>query len=153
MSLPLLHSPAEVIRALLVASGLTSDPPAPPTAPSAWPCYATNEPSTPDDCVTVYDTAGRMDGRDMVDGQQNIHRGVQVRVRSTDHPTGYQKAEAVAVWLDEGVNQAVVTISSNSYLVFCVNRTGDVLVLGKNVPGTKRSLFTINLVAPIRRLT
>ena len=111
----------------------------------AWPTFCSNEPSTPDDCITTYDTAGRDDGRIMVTGNRVEHPGVQVRVRSTDHPTGYAKARAICVVLDSGFYDQLVTLpNGNQYVVHAVYRSGNVIALGKDTPNSKRTLFTIN---------
>lgn len=138
------HSPADVLRRLLIQLGLGT---APETRPlESWPIYASNEPSDPDNCITVYDTAGTDDGRSMIDGELFGHYGIQVRVRSLDHATGWLKADAIQTALAETVYDNAVTIGGSSYLVHSANKIGDVLALGKDVSDTKRSLFTLNAV-------
>lgn len=144
----MVHSPAEVIRWLLVALGLGTDP----NLALAWPIYATNEPNEPDDCITLYDTTGTQDGRSMVDGELFQHFGFQVRVRSTDHRTGWVKAEAIRQALAKSIYQNLVSRDGSRYLVWCAAKISMVLVIGKDTPRSKRSLFTVNAVAPIRIL-
>jgi hypothetical protein len=146
MANTLTHSPADIIRWLLVSLGLGSDP----DEGAPWPVYAAGEPNAPDNVITVYDTAGTDDGRSMIDGEVMGHNGVQIRVRSTTHPVGYAKADAVWTALCEEVYDNTVTIDGVSYLVHSVNKIGDVLALGKEVPASKRSLFTINAVVSVR---
>lgn len=105
----------------------------------------------PDEVLTVYDTAWQDDGRAMVDGEEFRHYGFQVRVRSGDHPTGWVKAFAVRYYLAEGLYDWEITIDGALYRVWCANGN-DIIVLGKDTPTSKRSLFTINAVAPIERL-
>lgn len=144
----LTHSPADVLRWLLIDLGQGSDP----ADGAAWPVFASAEPDSPDSCLTVYDTAGRDSGRSHPDGERAEHHGVQVRVRATSHREGYQKARAIALALDQDVYRDTVVIGDDAYRVWSVSRTGDVLVLGTNIPGSKRHLFTVNAVVSLRQL-
>ncbi len=149
MSLPLLHSPADVLATLLVTLGAATDPEA--ATLGDWPVYVDSEPPTPDDVLTVYDTTARTFGRSMIDGETLLHEGVQVRVRATDHTTGLIKARAIRQKLDEVVHLNNVTVDGTDYLVWSVDTTS-LLKLGKETPTSKRSLFTINGTCSIRRL-
>src|SRR5262245_53276067 len=145
MSGALNHSPADALRKALVALGLAAEPPA-----TTWPAYATVEPDLPDNAITVFDTAGRDRGRDMVANNRVIHHGIQVRVRSATHVVGYAKANAIAVALDS-LYQRAVTIDLSTYLIHDVSRTGDVLALGKNL-ADRRSVFTINALLTVKKI-
>lgn len=145
----LLDSPAEVISALLIALGLGTDP----LTQQAWPMFSTNEPSSPDQCITVYDTAGIDDGRTF-EGDRTIHHGVQVRVRSNVHGPngGYAKSQTIAVALDASVYYTAISVGVNNYIVYSVARTSDVLAIGKQTPVSKRSIFTFNALVTMRRI-
>lgn len=140
-----LHSPADIIRRMLIALGEGADPPATP-----WPIYTAAEPDNPDNVITTYDTAGRKDGRAMIDGTTWEHHGIQVRIRSTTHSVGWIKARELARALD-AVNWDTILIDASEYLVHAVSRE-TILTLGKNVPTSKRSLFTINAVVSLKPL-
>ena len=146
----LTHSPGDVVRWLMVSLGLGADPTVTPYG--SWPVFQAVEPSglnVPDNCLTVYDTAGRDGGREQVQGERSEHHGIQVRVRSATHNVGYTKARALAVAFDQTVYQNNVTISSQRYLVHCLTRTSDVLYIGFEAPTSKRTIFTINAVAAL----
>lgn len=149
MSGSLTHSPAEVVRQLLVDLSLGTLP----SAGGSWPICATQELDSPDNAMTVYDTSGRLDGRTMTDGEQQEHYGFQVRVRSATHEAGHAKANAIAVALDQSVLLEVVTVETSVYLVQAVSRTTNVLPIGKETGLSKRSLFTINAVVSLRQTT
>ena len=146
MSLAFQHSPGDVIRWLLVQLGLGSSP----VLSAVWPVYNAMEPSMPDDCITTYTRSPRDDGRAMADGEEFRHYGVQIRVRAADEVTGARKAETIRQVLAEAVYLDVVTIGAVSYLVpcFCGN---DIVYLGKDTSVSRRSLFTLNGDAAIRR--
>lgn len=147
MSGTLTHSPADVLRHLLVELGQGVLP----SVGGDWPIYVGAEPNTPDSVVTLYDTAGRDDGRVMSDGERQEHHGVQIRLRDPDHQSGYLKARAVALALDQDIAQSEQTIAGTTYTVHAVSRTTDVISLGKEVPKSKRNLFTINVVVALRQ--
>lgn len=143
----LAHSPADVVRRLLIALGLGNDPPAEP-----WPVYVGGEPTVPEDVITVYDVLGVNHGREMARGERQEHHGVMLRFRGREYRSTFAKARAVAVALDEDVSLETVAVDSSSYRVHCVNRRGDVLALNKESFETKRSLFTINATVSLRQV-
>ena len=155
MSGALTHSPADVLRRVLIALGFGTAPEDDPLG--SWPIYAAYEPDLPDNVITLYDTAGVHQGRDMITGEVFERHGVQLRIRSTTHPLGYQKTRALAVALDESIYQESVTLddpgvgTATSYLVHAVSRRG-ILALGKDVPGGKRSVFTVNALVSVREV-
>lgn len=149
MSGSLIHSPSQIISQLLIDLALGTAP----ADAGSWPVHFSGEPNSPDNVITVYDAAGVSDGRTQVDGQMQEHHGIQVRIRSTNHGTGFTKARAIAVALDESVLLNSVAISGSVYLVYAVSRTGDVIALGKNHPIGDFNLFTINAVVALRQTT
>lgn len=148
MSGSLVHSPAHVVQWLLVALGVGTSPNADPLA--AWPIYEDLEPQSPDNVLTVYDTTPRIHGRTNPDGETQQHYGVQVRVRSTTKEIGWAKANDVVTAFDLQY-QDVVTVDGSSYHVHAIHH-GGIIRLGKNVPQTKRSLYTINVMTSIRQV-
>lgn len=153
MSGSLNHSPAHVIRDLLVTLGLGTDP----DDGGSWPIFVSREPNTPDSVITLYDTASRMQGRRMVNGITVEHYGIQVRVRDAGPTGAWVKANALAVALDQTIALDDVTVEdtdgtgSSTYKVYTVSRVSGPLSLGKETPTSKRNLFTINAVAAIRQ--
>lgn len=145
----LLHSPADVIRQLLVDLGACVDY-ADDRTP--WAAFASGEPDLPDSAVTVYDTTGFDEGR-VFDGERQEHHGFQVRVRSGVHKDAYAKAREIAVALDEDVYLTTVVVDDVSYLVWAVTRLGDPMFIGKDAPRSKRSLFAINAKVSLRAVT
>lgn len=149
MSGALVHSPADVLLQAMIDLALVVDP----SLPLAdWQGFSGEQPTAPDNCVTVYDTQGRDLARRGIGGQRAEHHGVQIRVRSVDHETGYLKARALAVALDADSNvlNRAVHLGGHVYNVQSFCRTGDVIAVGKDTPTSKLSIFTINAVVPIR---
>lgn len=157
MGFPLLNSQAEITQAVLAALQLGTYPPDGSLACNTdWPIYFSNEPSEPDNCITVYDSVNQYDGRSMKDGELWIHWGVLIRIRSQTHATGYQKSLQIIQALSQRIggnagNLGVYCQSNytgigpgNYYLVDCFTKIRGPLVLGKDAPRSKRSLFTVN---------
>ena len=141
----LYHSPARIIRKLLLDQGLAS-------SSGDWQCFYAREPNTPDNCLSVFGTAGTGGGSLMVTGELTGHDGFQIRIRAKDHDTGRRKADAIQTELAEVVYQQTVTIIDESitytYTVWSV-LPGDVLDLGTEDAPSARSVFTINCTSAI----
>ncbi len=155
MSGPLTHSPADVVRTLLIDLSLATAP----SASGSWPAYVDQEPDAPDNVITVTDSAGIRQGRFMADGEVQEKHGFQIRIRSNDHYEGYEKSRDIAVALDESVNLTTVSVGddagtgSDSYLIQCISGRGSILRLGKDTPRTKLNLFTINALVTLKQTT
>lgn len=150
------HSPADIVRWLLVDLGLGTDY----RDRSTWPVYCAHESEKPDNVITVYDTAGTDDGSVMVGGELQGHYGFQVRVRATDHPTGWDKINTIRATLAEGVPAAgqvgyevsiddPASIGTKRYIVQNIANISAVNDLGKNVANEKTDLFTVNGVVNV----
>lgn len=148
---PLIHSPAEILSQLLIDLDLGVEPEIPA---AAWSVYYGSEPADPDRCITTYDTQGRDGGRMHATGLRDEHPGIQIRIRADTHRVGFAKAKAIAHAIDTGVVSDVVTMDDNTtrYHVWNVTRTGNVLAIGKE-PTSQRAIFTVNVIATIKRLT
>jgi hypothetical protein len=117
-----------------------------------WFCtiaYLPDGNQTRDNIATITDTEGMKDGRIMVSGETIIHPGFQVRIRSTDYTTGYQKIYTVAKELDKLLNFAV-TIDNESLLVVSVSQQGGILPMGIE-PNGRRYHFAINYNGTVKR--
>lgn len=150
----LTHSPAQIIRFLLIAAGGGVLP----SNGGSWPIFAWQEPDQPDNVATLYDTSGKMDGR-VHDGEQQQHEGVQLRVRSAIANDGNNKIRALVEILDKQVLNTLVVCNNvpgpgtSSYRVHSVTRPGTILSIGKDTPTTKRAIFTCNLLVSVEQIS
>lgn len=144
----LTHDPADILRYTLIGASQGTLP----TTNGSWPIYTSQEPNTPDNCITTYNTQGQLQGRIQKSGLYVEKPGIQIRIRATDHTTGHSKAKSIEAALD-AVYDDNVTISSNSYEVHAVHRTASIAYLGKDSPSSNRHLFTLNVTVTIRQLT
>lgn len=143
------HSPADILRWMLVSIGsLTS-----PTLNQAWPGYCSQEPNQPDNCVTTFDVEGFMAGREQHQGDRLSRKGVQIRIRSTNHRTGWVKADEIAATLDRSILRDSIVIGESTYCVQSFRRTSGVIDLGKEVGASKRHLFTINGLLTVEKIS
>lgn len=145
MSNLLAHSPADVIRALLIQEGFGQQA----ETASEWPIFTQSEPSRPDDCITTYDTTGIRHARLQVTRNTQQHYGIQVRVRSRTSPAGHTKINAITVGM-EGVYHAVVTIGEAEYTVHSVNHASGPAYIGREAEAN-RMVFTVNFLACIEQ--
>lgn len=146
MPATLLHSPADIIRQMLIELGLANGHDS-----ATWPSFVSSEPTSPENVITLYDTVDRGHGREMIGGERQQHFGFQVRVRAATHELGWQKAYEIAEAFDSAVYEDTVHIDDANYLVYCVTRTGGVNSLGTE-PITKRRIFTINALVALERI-
>ena len=148
MSGDLNHPPAKVIIAFLIDRGLVSDP----DDNLAWPCYYGKEPDEPDNCVTVFDTTARLQGRIQFDGEVPTQYGFQVRVRCAPHELaeGYVKCKRILTDFDKHSRRVYVSIGSDTYMLHAVTRQSDVTPLGTETPTSRRRLYVANAVATLR---
>lgn len=146
----LTHSPADVLRYLLITHGLGSLPTG--VSNADWSVFVDNEPDRPDNCLTIYNTVSKLNGRTHTDGEvQEIH-GIQVRIRSQVSNEGYTRARQIAVELDTNVYLDNVTIDTVRYCVKSFSRSSDIYAFGKDSPTpTKRSIHTFNGYLVVRQ--
>lgn len=140
-----------------------------------WPICVSNEPTVPDEVITLYDTFPRMFGRTQEDGEIQEHYGINFRLRSSDPVVGFYKCAEIANAVDREILRSVVSVGAltyganaipaATYIVYSVTRmvytrgaTG-FLYLGKerkqNVTGdlvttSNRDIYSLNASASIR---
>lgn len=148
MSGPLNHSPADIIRYLLIKRGLGIFP---INASDTWPVYAALVPDLPDKVITITDSSPQLDGRLMVDGEVQQHDGFQIAIRTANHNDGFRKANDIYVSITEDVQYAGVTIGTDTYKIYSISIASGIIALGKNPPVSKRNLFTINAIAALKQ--
>jgi hypothetical protein len=144
----LTHSPADILRKLLIDLGLGSQP----SATTHWPVYVSQQPDDPDNLITLRDTTGIHDGRVHVGGEVQGRDGIQIIVRCNSFPVGWTKADTLCKTLDTDVYSATVTIDTTTYTVHSASRSGGMspIHLGKESTSSRRELFSINVTLSIR---
>ena len=140
----LTHTPSEITLQVLLDLTLGTDW----SADDDWPVTFNSMPDSPDDFITVYDTAGQTDGR-VFGGEIQEHEGVQIRIRSAAATDGYAKISAIIAGLD-AVLRRTVNIDSSVYQVQCFNRTSTILSLGKDAENERR-IHTVNYTVTVRQ--
>lgn len=148
MSGILVHSPADVLRYLMVDLGLGAL-----LNSGTWPISVDQLPDKPDSSIVVRDTVGRLGGKDNPTGQLQRHPGIQIIVRAAKFPTVWTKAEGILQSLTESVNAKQVSIDDSAYLVQSITITSGPIGLGKESPRSNRNLLSINAVISLRQLS
>jgi hypothetical protein len=151
----LTHSPADIVRYLLVDLGFGSSP----SGTADWPIYCSSEPDSPDNLITTIDMTGVHQGRLMVDGEVQERHGVQILIRNARFVAGWLKSRQIAVALD-AVYQSTVVVGAKSYLVHAITRSSGPLSLGMEAPSegratpiSKRETFSVNCTVSVREVS
>lgn len=134
-------SPSRIVAYWLIQKGLAGSL----DSGEAWPVYMSRMPDAPDrqnECVSIRDTSGIMDGKYQGDGEQIEHPGIQIRLRSLLYPDGWEKMRKISTELDK-VKMDVVNSGGEKNTLVAFRRTSNVIHLGSEV-GTNRELFTFN---------
>lgn len=147
MAQTLKHSPAEIVRKLLLDLGLgvAAAWTAGKYTGSPWPVFDAGMPDAPDNAIAITDTQGRGFGYSQPTPEALGFGGFQVMVRAKDHRTGWLRADAIYRGFLGVVNLVVALPGDDaaSYEVNGIPDIGDVLPIGTE-QSTKRHLFTIN---------
>lgn len=116
-----------------------------------WQVYSTAEPDRPDNCITVYNAPGNVDGSDAW-GRMFEQYGIQVRIRADQETTAWRRAKLIANRLDTEVSMTSVEVGEVTYQVSSVNRSGNIIGLGV-IPGSRRVAYTLNAMMSVRILS
>ncbi len=160
------HTPADVLRWLLIQVGVATDPHLNPL--QAWPCWHGKQPdsldnSLPDNVVTTLDTEGHDDGR-LMTGEICMHYGFQLVLRAADEPTGKAQMRLIRKTLAEGTSPSsplwniIVTVPvtpeniGGTYLVPAIAHIGPTLGPFWEQPSSKRNLFTVNATLTLAQI-
>lgn len=138
----LLHSPADVLAAHLVASELG-------TAPSGvWPVYVNDMADIPDQAISVSDTEGLDHGRLMPTGEAAGHKGFQIRVRAKTKNAAWLRADAIRNWLTT-IYGATVHVDSSNYTIGRITTIGKAIYNGRERPPSARPVYSINAMIDV----
>lgn len=136
-------SPAKIVRQWLVDQTAVTLP----SASGAWPCYRGKMSDTGNAAAGIYDTTGKIEGREMQGGVVHTKPGIQLRMRSKDYDEVYAKINAVAT-LFESLQRAAVTVGAKTYLIQSVTQTSDITAIGRD--DQDRMHFTLNLIVTVK---
>lgn len=151
MSGVLTHTPAQILRQLLVDAGHGTLP----ASSGTWPVSANKENRALDSTITVYDDEQRDRGRVMTDGSRPVLEAYQIRFRAPTPALAWAKANAVCVALDS-VYQETVSITDSDgtrrrYAVHSINR-GPLIPLHETTPESSHGVFVCNCTSSIKAL-
>lgn len=143
------HAPSAIIAEFMIDEGIFTDP----NTSKDWPLFVSFMPddnALPDDIATIYDTPGVKDGRQM-GGQNVLHPGFQVRIRSDIYDDGWEKASEVEEAL-QAVVRKNVSRDQRSYRLDNLSQASPILFLGLEDGSKRRNLFTINYLATLKEV-
>jgi hypothetical protein len=150
MSGLLTHTVSQIIRQLLIDNELGSN------SGNSWPVYAVQEPDSPDNIITTYDTVGVSRGRFQIGGEiQEVH-GIQIRIRSNDAQVGWKKSQDVKLNLSQSVLLTTVTVTdpegygtaTQDYIIYNISHRSGPLPIPDS--DSDRKIHTLNIVVTVR---
>lgn len=143
------HAPGEVVRQLLIQLSVGSDG----LDYTSWPVFVDQEPDNPDNCITIEEMIGGLDGKLGPSGEVVEHYGFHIMVRSARNQTGTHpqpgyrvgrnKIDEVCSTLDEACC-VTVTIDSATYTVHAAHKMSSVNALGKSRANSARYSFSVD---------
>jgi hypothetical protein len=149
------HSPAQIVRRLLIGLGLGSDVDAGGQPEGEWPVYDNDEPDRPDNTVTLFDYDGPDEGSTQPDGEMQGLDALQIRVRCKTKIAGWRKAYEIKQAIEKSPlvgGQAYnvnVGIETTWYKIHCFSRISNVIPLGKETPTSTRKIFVVNCLVDV----
>lgn len=138
-----IHSGAQILAKVLWELGYLTQP----SVVSLWPAYINNLPDVVVNAVALFDTSGVQDGRIMATGEQIVHPGVELLLRSDDLGVIPNPLRTVAAAMD-GIKNYALTIDSNSYILRNASRRGEPMFLGRD-PDNPWWMWSLNTVLTI----
>lgn len=147
------HGQQDIARKVLTVAGVGVHPDT--NQPYSWPIYVDQEPDAPDNCLTLYETAGITDGKLGPTGEDTEHHGLQIQVRcEASRPyVGRKKARAVKSTLDQLASPYDLTFEGISYTIYSFNPQGSIIPLGRDMTNKNRFLWTLNYTVSLIRNT
>lgn len=145
------HTPDDIIRFLLISLDIGTAP----IDGLDWPINASKEPDVPDNCITIYTTTSKEEGRLQQSGEPISTKGIQTRVRSSNYLQGWRKISAIDELYNKTIYNNSVTIDGSVYLVHAIVNTSDPIPLqqGLDVPTSQRRIFVANAFVRLRQVS
>lgn len=132
-------SPAEVLHQFLDESN----------AFDGWDAWINNTvDGTNGRSVSIYDTAGRIQGKSHPTSETIQHAGIMVQIRATSQGEGYAKIAEIYAAMDQ-VRNASVTIGGTEYRLIAATPASTIQRLGKEQPEDYLWLYTSNFLVAI----
>lgn len=142
----MIHTPAEILRAFILAQSgaVYSDPVASPQL--AWPLYVSALPDgtgIPNNAAALYDTSGEIQSRLLRSGSIIESFGVQLKNRATLYSDAYSLTSSVADSLSK-ISRPIVMVNGLSYTIDTVRRTSSIISMGQDEK--RRAMCSVNFL-------
>lgn len=147
MSGILTHSPADILRHLLISRSIGTLP----EDSSDWPIYAIRMPANPDNLICVYNTQGVIGGKHHVTKTTIERHGIQISIASASHLVGLAKANEICEVLDDTVYETL-SIGTSQYRIHGFVRTSSILS-NKTTNISKQNSTTVNFIMAVTQLS
>ena len=138
-------TPSQIFKGVLIVLGLGDDVPS-----DTWPIYIGSMPDglrVPENLIAVYDTEGVKDNRNSRDRKNKFYNGIQIRVRSIDYVSGFQKMEEITNLLEKQSS-----IEQEGRKVYAMIQATEILSLGQEEGTKRRYMFSCNYLLGIKEV-
>lgn len=137
------HPPSMIVSKYLTDQGIFSA-----TLTDDWALFFSSLPDGPRNAGAFFDTQGIKDGRISETGENVIHEGLQLRVRSKEVIGGWAKIKSAEVQLSKAKNVEIV-IDSDTYILHNVSLVAPATQIGP-VKGASRYMeWTSNFILTV----
>ena len=141
------HPQSSIFRQLLIDADFLNE-----SSDSEWPSFISSMPdgeTVVSNCAALYDTPGLGDGRLMSTGENIIHFGVMIHVRSDDYMLGWDKLNDICQYA-ETVKNCLVIVESSSYNVVNIRQSSNQYSLGQEKTTKRREIFGCNFLLTVK---
>lgn len=145
--IPISAPPSRFIRKWLMDQSIIGNENA---ASASWPSTIAQVPTSPDNFVTLTDTFGILDGRNLSNGQAYNHPGIQVRVRSQSFDSAYMKGLEIQTSLSQNIGGQLISLDvSRIAKIEGMKLTMPLSYMGEETQN-RRHVVVFNMVVTIR---
>ena len=123
-----------------------------PSDGDSWPIYDGAMPDgneTPNQCAAVLNTAGVMEGKDML-GNLDQRYGVQIRIRGMSESTTYEKTKEVEDAFKGVTYQDVTVVSGETWRIYNLQQTTPIMLV--SVDDRRRFTQVINFLCCMKTI-
>lgn len=145
----MISAPEKVLQAWLIEQNVGVDPDTDPI--SSWPIYSGHMPDEGrDNAIAVYGTEPIYDARILLTGETVLHPGLQIRVRSNDPISGYEKAWEITLALDS-IEREGIEIDGIQYMIHAIHHRG-IIPLGPEDAKRRRRDWVVNAIGTLEEM-
>lgn len=139
----LITQQANIIRAMLIIEGKAFEA----GKNIDWSIFVSSEPDEPDNCLTIYNNRGTLQGRIHETGETVQHYGFQTKIRGkTDAVASAKGRQLMGVY--DGILRYLITVDGQALRIQSITIRSPLLPMGQESKN-RRQLYVFNAIATI----